>query len=121
MMKVKQLSSTEPPNRIAFYFLLNGLWFALPLALPVWRWPDTDQLLMLAFVGLVSAFGQVFLSRGYALGQFSKMAPMDFFRLPISIVIGFLLFAEWPDALALLGMAIVVGASLYILLARRRA
>ncbi len=46
------------------------------------------------------------------------MAPMDFFRLPLAILLGFAVFAELPDLLALVGMAIIVAASLYILLAR---
>lgn len=118
MMKVKQLSATEPPDRIAFYFLLNGVLLGAPLAAPGWRTPDVRQLIWLAGIGAISFVGQICLSRGYALGQFTKMAPMDFFRLPLAILLGFLMFAELPDTLALVGMAIVVAASLFILLAR---
>jgi drug/metabolite transporter (DMT)-like permease len=118
MMKVKQLSATEPPDRIAFYFLLNGMLFATPLALADWQMPDLPQIGLLAAIGAISSIGQILLSRGYALGQFSKMAPMDFFRLPLAILLGFAVFAELPDLLALAGMAIIVAASLYILLAR---
>jgi len=121
MMKVKQLSRTEPPDRISFYFLFNGLLFSLPLALPVWRTPDLAQLGLLAAIGGLSCVGQLCLSRGYALGQFSKMAPMDFFRLPLSVLLGFALFTELPDLLAFAGMAVIVAASLFILLARTRA
>jgi drug/metabolite transporter (DMT)-like permease len=120
MMKVKQLSLTEPPDRISFYFLLNGMLFAAPLALPVWRMPDLPQLLLLAVIGGISCLGQLCLSRGYALGQFSKMAPMDFFRLPLAVLLGFALFAELPDLPAFAGMAIIVAASLFILLSRAK-
>jgi drug/metabolite transporter (DMT)-like permease len=91
------------------------------LALATWEMPDLHQLFLLAAIGAISCVGQVFLSRGYALGQFSKMAPMDFFRLPLAILLGFAVFAELPDLLALVGMAIIVAASLFILLARARA
>jgi drug/metabolite transporter (DMT)-like permease len=121
MMKVKQLSATEPPDRIAFYFLFNGMLLGTPLALATWQMPDLHQLFLLAAIGAISCVGQVFLSRGYALGQFSKMAPMDFFRLPLAILLGFAVFAELPDLLGLVGMAIIVAASLFILLSRARA
>ncbi|MBI3515948.1 MAG: DMT family transporter, partial [Proteobacteria bacterium] len=73
MLKVKQLSRTEPPNRIAFYFMLNGLVIGLPLALPAWQMPDGRQWLLLALTGGLSFFSQLCLTRAYAIGTFSKM------------------------------------------------
>jgi drug/metabolite transporter (DMT)-like permease len=118
MMKVKQLSLTEPPDRIAFYFMLNGLVMGLPFALPVWQTPEPRQWLLLGLTGAVSFLGQLCLSRAYAIGTFSKMAPMDFFRLPLGILTGFALFGEVPDLYSVAGMAIVVAASLFIVMAR---
>jgi drug/metabolite transporter (DMT)-like permease len=120
MIKVKQLSRTEPPERIAFYFMFNGLLIGLPIALPVWQWPDARQWLLVAGVGGLSFLSQICLVRGYALGTFSKMAPMDFLRLPLGIVSGFALFGELPDLWSVTGMAIVVAATLFIMLARER-
>jgi drug/metabolite transporter (DMT)-like permease len=120
MMKVKQLSATEPPDRITFYFLANGLLIGLVPALATWGTPNTTQLVLLAAMGALSCVGQMFLTRGYALGQFSKVAPMDFCRLPLAILLGLALFGERPDLLALAGMAVIVGASLFILLSRTK-
>ena len=118
MVKVKQLSATEPPDRIAFYFMLNGLVIGLPLAVPVWQMPDLRQWLLLAGVGVLSFLSQLCVSRAYAIGTFSKMAPMDFCRLPLGILTGFVLFGELPDLWSTVGMAIVVAATLFIMLAR---
>ncbi len=118
MMKVKQLAVSEPPDRITFYFLLNGLFISLPLCLPVWRWPDGFQLLLMLGIGVTSCLGQMCISRGYAIGQFTKMAPMDFTRLPLAILLGFVFFGELPDLLSVAGMVVIVGASLFILLSR---
>lgn len=120
MMKVKQLSRTEPPDRIAFYFMVTGLVIGLPIALPVWQWPTTHQWLLIALVGGLSFLSQLCLTRAYALGTFSKIAPMDFLRLPFGIVSGFLLFGELPDLWSVTGMATVVSATLFIMLARER-
>jgi len=118
MMKVKQLSRTEPPDRIAFYFMLNGLLIGTPLAVPVWQMPTGRAWLLLLGIGALSFLSQRCLTRGYALGQFSKMAPMDYCRLPLGILTGFVFFGELPDALSVLGMAVVVASTLYILTAR---
>ena len=120
MLKVKQLSQTEPPDRIAFYFMLNGLLLGLPLAVPVWRTPDPRQWLLIGMVGVLAFVSQRCLARAYALGTFSKMAPMDYCRLPLGILTGFVLFAELPDALSVLGMVVVAVSTLYVVLARSR-
>ncbi len=120
MLQVKQLSRTEPPDRIAFYFMVNGLLIGLPLALPVWQTPNAHQWLLVAVVGTMSFFSQRCLTRAYALGTFSKMAPMDYCRLPLGILTGFMFFAELPDALSVLGMLIVAASTLYVVMARTR-
>jgi drug/metabolite transporter (DMT)-like permease len=117
---VKRLSASEPPDRIAFYFMAFGVLFALPAALLNWQLPSAANFVWFAGIGVLSCLGQACLSRGYALGQFSKMAPMDFFRLPTTILIGVLVFGEVPQLVTILGVAIIAGASLYVVLSGAR-
>lgn len=114
MSAVKQLTATESPDSIAFYFFVIGSALALPLALLDWRWPGAWEWLLLTLLGVFSFFGQMGLTRGYMHGTFSKMAPMDFLRLPTSVAVGLLLFAELPDLWSLLGMLVIAGAALSI-------
>jgi drug/metabolite transporter (DMT)-like permease len=114
MFQVRQLADSESPDRITFYFMLFGILLALPFALADWRTPEWHHLPFLALIGVASFFGQRCLTRGYALGTFSKMAPMDFLRLPWSVAIGLVVFAEVPDPWSVLGMAIVALALLAI-------
>lgn len=121
MMTVKQLSSTEPPERIAMFFMVVATLLSIPPAAVTWATPAPDLWPLLAAIGVLAWAGQVCLSRGYALGRFSAMAAMDFTRLPIAIALGWLVFAEAPDAVAILGMAaIVVAAAVVVLLPGRR-
>lgn len=113
MLAVKRLSRTEPTERIAFYFLaLGALFAAVPAALE-WRTPGAAHWPWLAAVGVLAWLGQLGLTRGYALGQFSRMAPMEFLRLPLALVIGFVAFAETPDLLASAGMLLIGFGSSY--------
>jgi drug/metabolite transporter (DMT)-like permease len=116
MAAVKQLTATESPESIAFYFFAIGSVLALPLALLDWRWPAPWEWGMLALLGVFSFFGQMGLTRGYLHGAFSKMAPMDFLRLPTSVIVGLVVFAELPDPWSLLGMLVIAGSALAILL-----
>lgn len=118
MVMVKQLSRTESPDSAAFYFLAIGAVYTLPWALWTWRTPSIAQFAILFAVGAASFVGQLCLNRAYRLGTFSKVAPMDFLRLPVSIAVGIAAFAEWPDLWSVLGMAVIGLASLAIVRSR---
>lgn len=120
MLAVKRLSRTEPPERIAFYFLAVGSAIAAVPAALAWRTPAWGLWPWLAAIGVMSWLGQMSLSRGYALGQFSRMAPMDFLRVPLSILIGLVAFAEVPDPLAIVGMALIGAGSVYNVVGGRK-
>lgn len=120
MMMVKQLAATEPPDRTAFYFMfVSGFVAAIPAAFD-WQWPSAHHWPGLIAIGALFYGGQLMLTRGYTYGTFSRVAPLDFVRLPLSLLLGFLWFGEVPAALAAGGMALIVLASLDILFSGRR-
>jgi drug/metabolite transporter (DMT)-like permease len=82
MMMVKRLSATEPPDRIAFWFLVVGIPCVGPIAAFDWRPMSLDHLPWLVVLGGLTYFGQRALSRGYAIGTFSKMAPLVYVCSP---------------------------------------
>lgn len=120
MMMIKQLSRSEPPDRIAFYFMIGGAAYALPITAFDWAWPHGMQWLWLVVCAAMFYAGQTCLSRAYAYGTFSRVAPLDLVRLPVSLVIGFLWFGEVPSLLGFAGMALIALATLDLLLQSRK-
>jgi drug/metabolite transporter (DMT)-like permease len=120
MMMVKQLTRSEPPDRIAFYFMFGGAVFALPIAAFDWVWPSGVEWLWLFACAAMFSIGQIFLARAYAYGTFSRVAPLDLTRLPVSILIGLVWFGEVPGALALVGMGLIALGSLDLLVQSRK-
>ncbi|HEX9466420.1 MAG TPA: DMT family transporter [Alphaproteobacteria bacterium] len=120
MMMVKQLTRSEPPDRIAFYFMFGGATFALPIATFDWVWPSGTQWFWLFACAAMFYVGQIFLARAYAHGTFSRVAPLDLTRLPVSLLVGFAWFGEVPSALALAGMVLIALASLDLLIQSRK-
>jgi drug/metabolite transporter (DMT)-like permease len=107
MMMVKQLSATEPPDRIAFWFIFVGLPLGAPLAAFGWTPPEMQHLPWLVLLGGLTWLGQRCLSRGYALGQFSKMSPLVFVQVAVATTLGVFVFGEIPDARAVVGMVLI--------------
>lgn len=94
--------------------VLSGLW---SLAQP-WQVPSSVQLMQLAAAS-------VFLSGGYYLiiiamrgGEMSLIAPFRYTGLLFALVLGWALWGDVPNALARVGIALIVGAGLAML--RRR-
>jgi drug/metabolite transporter (DMT)-like permease len=108
MTMVRRLSVAETPERIALSFMLWSSAIGLPLAIPQWVWPTPDQWLLLFLIGILATMAQVALTRGYALASLARGAPFDFIRLPASLIIGLVFFAEYPTLLMWCGVGLIL-------------
>ena len=50
----------------------------------------------------------------------STVAPMQYLEIPVAAIVGWLIFSDFPNGLALLGIAITIGAGLFIVFRERR-
>ncbi|MBL6927647.1 MAG: DMT family transporter [Rhodospirillales bacterium] len=114
MLHVKHLSSTESPEKLAFYVQLFGAVFTAPVMLMDWQTPTGSDWTILLAAGVIGTFGLFGQAKAYSTGNPTAVAPVDFTRLPIAVLLGVLFFGELPDAVAFGGMAIVIGALLFI-------
>ncbi len=119
MIAMKSLSTTEPPDRIVFYFFLFGTLVLFPAAAFTWQTPNLVQFGWLALAGFFGTIGQVFLARAYSAADVAVVAPFDFMRLPLAALFGFIFLSEIPDIWSGVGALIIICASFYI--ARREA
>ncbi len=111
---MKHLTKTEPSNRIVFYFLLWGtIIIGIPAAFD-WVWPTWEEFLWLLGLGFVGSTGQYCLTRAYAAGDMTLIAPLDFIRIIIAGFYGYLLFSEIPGISSFIGAAVIMLACGYI-------
>ena len=125
-IQIKQLSRTEPADRIVLWTTLLWVPMSLGPALTVWEWPQGITWLWVAAAGLLGTSGHMLWTRALKLGDVSALTPISFMQLPIVAVFGYLLFDEALDRWTVLGAAIIFGANAYIAhreaqLARRNA
>jgi len=111
---IKQLSRTEPADRIVFYTTL--LWVPLSLgpALFVWQWPHGITWLWVVAAGVLGTGGHMLWTRALKLGDVSALTPISFMQLPVVALFGFLLFGEKLDRWTVIGAAIIFTANFYI-------
>ncbi|GHE25626.1 DMT family transporter [Vulcaniibacterium thermophilum] len=125
-IQIKQLSRTEPADRIVLWTTM--LWVPLSLgpALFVWEWPQGITWLWVAAAGALGTSGHMLWTRAIKLGDVSALTPISFMQLPVVALFGFVLFDESVDRWTLAGAAIILGSNAYIAhreaqLARRHA
>lgn len=81
----------------------------------IWYWvtPNLTEWIVLLGVGLTGTMGQWMLTVAYQRGEAAALAPLDFVRLLLTTLCGFIFFSETPDAPIAVGAIIVVGATIY--------
>lgn len=112
---VRRLVSTESTSAIVFFFSLNSALLAL-VTLPFgWVWPDPATATILVMTGLLGGVGQIFLTSCYRYADASVVAPFEYASMILSILIGYVGFAEVPGRATLVGAAIVILAGIIII------
>jgi drug/metabolite transporter (DMT)-like permease len=86
-----------------------------------WVVPPADHVARLGAAGLLVVAGSLMLIGGLRSGDLAQVAPFRHSAVLWAMLFGYLMLAEVPDAVAMLGAAIVVGAGFYMLNSRAAA
>ncbi|MBT5415035.1 MAG: DMT family transporter [Rhodospirillaceae bacterium] len=117
----KYLTRWDDAFTIVFYMNLIQLPLGLATALPGWVTPSPALWPWVAAVGVVGITAHYCLTRAFVLADASLVAPLDFMRLPLIAVVGWLAYDEVLDPYVLLGAVVIFGGNyLNIRSGRRR-
>ncbi|HXC56123.1 MAG TPA: DMT family transporter [Rhizomicrobium sp.] len=118
----KRLLVDESPAASTAWLLLLLAPINLVLAVPSGLLPhSTFALEAIVAVGILTALAQGFLSLAYARADAAYVQPFDHVKLPLNIVAGWIVFGTLPPGRLWLGAALIVAASLFLLLHEHRA
>ena len=112
---VKNLTSTEQPATIVFYFALTGLVVSSLPAFLNWQTPDLAEFGHLLLVGLFAASGQYFMTQGYARAPASQISHYSYSSILYASLAGWLLWDEWMNTWAWIGALLVVVSGILLL------
>jgi drug/metabolite transporter (DMT)-like permease len=110
---IRMLSEREKTETILLYQSVVLIGALIMPALLWWEPPTGPEWFLLAIIGVSGAAAQYLVTRAYQSGEASALAPLDFGRLLIAVVIGFVFFAEVPNLRTLVGAMIILGATFY--------
>jgi drug/metabolite transporter (DMT)-like permease len=121
MISIRKLTATEGSGTIVFYFTLFATLAGLataPLGMVdpdlAWVWPSGTEWLIVLTIGLMGGCAQILITIAFRCAPVSVVAPFDYMALVYGFILGFVFFAEVPDAYLIVGGATVVASGIYI-------
>ena len=132
-MITRRLGATDRASALAFYIHLSFIVVSAAMGLAVgdgrfagsghpslefllraWAWPQATHALLMLACGFLVAVGAYLLSQAYRIAEANLVAPFEYTALPLAVIWGLLLWGDWPDATAVLGIALIVGSGLFV-------
>lgn len=108
----KHSSHTKPEDMVllqtAFALLLVLPFGLLPFAETGWTAPGPAGWLLFIVIGILGTFGHILMVWALARETASRLGPIEYTNLLWAVLLGALLFGEWPNWNTLIGATLVV-------------
>jgi drug/metabolite transporter (DMT)-like permease len=112
---IKKLAQTENATTITLYGNLIILPMALAPALFDWHWPTAETIGWIIALGVFTTLGQWALTRSIGSADARIVWPFDFLRLPFTVAIGYVMFAQVPGPWTWVGAIVIFCAAYYVI------
>jgi drug/metabolite transporter (DMT)-like permease len=109
---VKFLTRTESALAIVFWMLVVQALAGLIPTLLVWTWPPPAVWGWVAVIAFCGTFSHFCMARAMLYADATVVVPMDFLRVPLTAIVGWLIYSERLDLLTLLGAALILGGNI---------
>jgi len=114
LLTVKRLATTDTVVCIVTWNSILLTVLSLPVAMTVWVTPTGEQLLWLALIGVLATLGHLAMTGAFKASAATVVFPVDYTRLLWASVIGYVAFAEIPDAWTWIGGTVIFASTTYI-------
>ena len=124
ILVTRELSRQMHPVTLQFYTGLIASLFCIPVMMlaegsgsylfdPVW--PAGINWLWLLGVGFFATLSHMMMTYALSMAPSASLAPLQYLELPVATFFGYLVFSDFPNSLSLIGIAIIIGAGLYMI------
>ncbi len=116
----KKLVVNNSPLSIIFYVTVIQFMITVIPTLAIWVIPDTREWLWMVVMGVVAITAHYCFARAFSYADAMVVIPMDFLRLPLAGIMGWLLYQESMDVFVILGALIMFSGNLIGMYAEKR-
>lgn len=120
VVMTKVLTRSDSPLAIVFFMAVVQLPLGLLPALADWVMPTVADAPWIVVMGCVALSAHYALARALHIADASVVLPIDFLRVPIIAVVGFLFYAEALDPWVFVGALVILLANFQVVRAESR-
>ena len=111
---VKKLTATETPEAIVTWMVVMQSPLALIPAISVWQWPTLQAWVYLWAMALTATIAHLCFTRAFRLVDITALQPLEFIKLPFTVFLAWIVFAEWPGLWTWVGGTVIFASTVYI-------
>jgi drug/metabolite transporter (DMT)-like permease len=105
---VKSLTRTDSAVAVSFWMLVVQSGIGLVPALMVWQWPSATAWGWVVVVAFCGVYSHYCFARAMAHADTTVVVPMDFLRVPLTALVGWLAYSEQLDLYTALGVGLIL-------------
>ena len=105
---VKSLTRTDAAVAISFWMLVVQSAIGLVPALIVWQWPSAAAWGWVVVVAFCGTYSHYCFARAMQHADATVVVPMDFLRVPLTALVGWLAYSERIDLFTALGVGLIL-------------
>ncbi|MGL3606436.1 DMT family transporter [Rhizobium sp. G187] len=109
----KALTRRDSATKIIFWMLVVQSIVGLIPALKVWTWPSAATWPFIVLLAFSGSFAHFCMAKALSHADATVVMPMDYLRVPLSALIGYLLYAEAIDGFTAAGASLILVGNLF--------
>jgi drug/metabolite transporter (DMT)-like permease len=128
MLITRQIAKQTDPISLQAVSGVMAIFIMIPLLVVGDQWaippleiamPDGQQWSLLLALGVLGTVAHLLMTWSLRFAPSATLAPMQYLEIPFATLLGLLIFGEFPNLLACIGIAITIAAGLYVILRER--
>ena len=120
-VSIRKLHETEHAFTIVQAFCLYGTLLGSALFFPFFKWPNLNELVLVALMGAIGTIGQTTFTMAFKYEETAIIQPYSFFEIVFACLIGWFYWGQAPAPHAIIGMALIVSSGALLLRSNRKA
>jgi drug/metabolite transporter (DMT)-like permease len=112
VVMVKSLTRTEKALTIVFWMLAIQSAAGFLPSLYVWQWPSAYAWGWMVVIAFCGTYSHYCMARAMLYADATVVLPMDFLRVPLTAIAGWLVYSERLDIFTVLGAALILTGNL---------